>query len=613
MNEKELLHDVLLLLDQGKSFEAKCAVQKALQDFPDNIAFLEALGRIELNLFNFVESAKLFNRVIESDNRSQEAYVFLGECYLGMNMIDQAESVFEAALTLRADHKQALIGLVQVMIKKGEHETAIAMLRNLTTTYRDDPSIHAMLANQLASVNKAPEAEMHFRESLRLRPNNPVTINDFANLLTAHGQADAALELFEQALTTLPNDPVILFNIGNAYKVKKEFTKAIEYYERAMSRNLRIPAVYNNLGIAHKEMGELELAEEAYRQALLLNPDFHPTIANLGYIHTRRNDVKEAERCFRSTIELAPDYAEAHWLLSHILLLTGRFEEGWREYEWRWKVDNFPSPIRNFTQPQWKGESLKGKTILIHCEQGFGDSFNFVRYVPLVHQLGANVLLECPKKLFSLFTSVQGVASLFCIGDNLPDFDYHSPLLSLPLVFKTELRTIPMNIPYLEANPKTVERWRARITTAKGRENIGIVWRASHVDPGRWCPLEKLLSVVENENYNFYSLQLRENNEELYQSSRVYPIKDLSAYIADFSDTAAIIALMDRVISVDTGILHLAGAMGKDTIALLQFSPDWRWMLDISTSVWYSTVRLLRQARTGSWDNVIGELTTLLS
>jgi len=294
--------------------------------------------------------------------------------------------------------------------------------------------------------------------------------------------------------------------------------------------------------------------------------------------------------------------------MSLALLLTGNFREGWREYEWRWETKYLISSRRTFPQRLWDGSDIKGLTILLHAEQGFGDTIQFIRYAPLVARRGAKIIFECPKELISLLRSVEGIEEVIVRGETLPEFNLHCPLLSLPLAFDTTLETIPAMIPYITNDPTYTEKWKNKIDWADSRFRIGLAWAGN---PGfkqnryRNCELENFLPLTQLPRVIFYSLQKGEEAKEAKHPPGGMKIIDLTEDIHDFSDTAAFIENIDLVISIDTAVTHLAGAMGRPVWTLLPFSPEWRWMLNREDSPWYPTMRLFRQSSHGDWESVI--------
>jgi len=363
------------------------------------------------------------------------------------------------------------------------------------------------------------------------------------------------------------------------------------------------------LGVIALQSQNLEAGLILFGQAIEIKPDFIEAHVNHGYVLQQLQRLEEADTSFNRAIEIKSDYAQAHFYKAISLLLGGKFEPGWSAYEWRWKYDKFTSPRRNLEQPLWIGnEDIAGKAILVHAEQGLGDTIQFCRYTKLVKDLGARVLLEAPKSLVGLLSSLEGVDTLIESGSPLPKFDYHCPVLSLPLAFKTQMQTIPQPKPYLFSDPQKCELWEKRLTEKTGLR-VGLVWSggASHSnDHLRSLALEMLLRQLPR-GCHYVSLQkdVREIDKKALAESAIQHFGD---DLQDFSETAALCDLVDLVISVDTSVAHLAGALGKPTWILLPYSPDWRWLLDRHDSPWYESVRLYRQDQQLEWMPVLSRV-----
>jgi hypothetical protein len=314
---------------------------------------------------------------------------------------------------------------------------------------------------------------------------------------------------------------------------------------------------------------------------------------------------------YSKALELRKDFADAHFNQAIALLTIGDFRRGFEKYEWRWRRTGMPAPRRNYGRPLWLGEyPLQGRTILLHAEQGLGDTIQFARYVPLVARMGAKVVLEAQPELKALMERIEGVAAVVAGGELLPRFDVHCPLGSLPLAFKTEPATIPSTSPYLAVNDAYIGKWRPRLE-AHGRPRVAVAWSGNpeHMnDRNRSIPLSRLAPLWSAGMARFLAVQreLRSGDAELLaQEPRVIQI---GTHLDDFADTAAVCALVDLVITVDTSVAHLAGAMGRPVWILLPFSPDWRWTLSGESSQWYPSARLFRQPSFGDWDSVIERL-----
>jgi hypothetical protein len=329
-------------------------------------------------------------------------------------------------------------------------------------------------------------------------------------------------------------------------------------------------------------------------------------LTNLGTAFQAKNDLPAALANYRQAIALRPALPQAHFNEAVCLLLAGEMREGWQKYEYRWQCEQRKFK-RSFTPPLWLGaDSLTGKTLLVYPEQGLGDTLQFVRYVPLLAARGATVLLEVQPRLHTLMNSLPGAKAVYARGEVLPDFDVHCPLLSLPLAFSTTLNDIPASVPYLQAPADKVAHWRERLGSSHA-PRIGVVWSGGpyhKTDHLRSIPLEQFKAVLDP-NIRFFSLQKEVKEPDAVILAATPEITPLGEQIADFADTAAIIANLDLVISVDTAVAHLAGALGKPTWILLPFAPDWRWLLGRDDSPWYPSARLFRQTTPGDWDSVL--------
>jgi FKBP-type peptidyl-prolyl cis-trans isomerase 2 len=424
--------------------------------------------------------------------------------------------------------------------------------------------------------------------------------------LQDNGQIDEAISYYQKAIELNRNHSGAYYNLGVAFQEKRLVDQAVLFYEIAIGLNQEFTDAHHNLGVAFNEKGLFDEALICFQRVLQLKPDHAGAYYNLGNTLVAKGQFNEAMLCYKKAIEINPEHADAHWSVGLINLRLGNFEEGWKGYEWRWKLKDVMQQ-RNFTQPLWDGYNINGRIILLHAEQGFGDTIQFIRYAPLVAQRGAKVIVECQQELVALVRNVEGVHDVIPHGEQLPYFDIHCPLLSLPLVFGTGLDTIPASIPYINADPALVQKWRDKISPDGSTIKIGLAWAG---DPkpkfghSRSCSLE-LFSSLASDSITYYSLQKGDASAQAKNPSLEIRLIDYTEEIIDFSDTAAFIENIDLVISVDTAVAHLAGALGKPVWILLPFVPDWRWMVDRKNSPWYPTMRLFRQPTQGDWESLI--------
>jgi len=438
----------------------------------------------------------------------------------------------------------------------------------------------------------------------------------YADALQQAGLLEHAIVTYRRILTKVPNNPAAWNNLGVSLQDSNRISEAVSAFDRAVVLAPEHAAIHNNLAFALLEHGDPERAERWLRKGIALDPLLPELHNNLGNVAREQGDVREAVACYRRAIALRADFADAHWNLSQGLLTLGMFVEGWREYEWRWKRPGFTSPRRDFPIPLWDGGALRGRTLLIHAEQGMGDAIQCVRYCGILHSLGVNVVLECHKELVRLFRSLPGIIAVIPHGEPLPACDIHLPMMSLPRVMQTTLETVPRDVPYLVPPANLVAEWGERIGTRSSDVRVGIVWSGARTLKAllnRSCPLNVMLQLQNVPGVTLFSLQLGEAATELQAIPRSLRPVDLTESIVDMADTAAIISHLDLIVSIDTAVAHLGGAMGIPVWTLLPRMADWRWMLEREDSPWYPSMRLFRQKSAGDWPGLMGSVCSALS
>jgi hypothetical protein len=388
--------------------------------------------------------------------------------------------------------------------------------------------------------------------------------------------------------------------------------EAIESYQTARRRNPNFPDLYTGLGLALRAANRLIEAEESLREAVRRAPADASVHCNLGSLLSDSGRLEEAEQCFREAVRLSPESAEYPYNLGMLHLLTGRLQEGFAGYQHRWQVP--PLVPRPFKQPQWRGEPLGGRVLLLHAEQGMGDTLQFCRYLPLIDPAAA-VILEVQRPLVRLMRSLPGVRQIVAAGDTPPPFDVHCPLMSLPCAFGTELDTVPASIPYLHADPADAAVWRERLAPYGGLR-VGLVWAGKpdlqEVDRKRSLHFDQLAPILDLDGVTLVSLQKGPAAAQIAPSRHGAAVLDWTADLSDFADTAGLVANLDLVIGVDTSTTHLAGALGKPVWLLNRFNTCWRWLLDRDDSPWYPTLRQFRQKQPGDWAGVLAEVRAAL-
>ena len=502
------------------------------------------------------------------------------------------------------------------------------------------------------------KAKELYGEVVKLQPSNFECWHILGIFEYQSKNFDEALKRFKKVISINPRFAPAHSNMGLVLQDLKHLESSVASYDKAIEIDPTLFAAHNNRGNALKDLGLLQEALRSYQRALIYAPDYAEALYNLAEtfkalhqwevslthynraVHARTtyaeafnnrglmlqflNRVDEAIESFDQTLAIWPNYAPAHSNKSLALLLKGEYELGWAEHEWRWRMDEFTSAKRNFPQPQWVGQdlngaantalggssqSLLGKTILVHCEQGLGDTLQFCRYLPFLAQTGARILFEVQPALYSLLTQIAPKDALIRQGDPLPDFDFHCPLISLPYALSNSLSGIPSKGSYLVANSRKIEEWTHKLGK-KNKPRIGYIWSGNvhhHNDEFRSLPIKDLIPYLEalSHNFEWTCLQKEFRAGEREQLSQIPGWIDLSEFIRDFEDTAALCSLMDLVITVDTSVAHLAGALGRPTWLMLPFAPDWRWLMNRSDSPWYPSLKLFRQTAISDWKSVL--------
>jgi len=419
-----------------------------------------------------------------------------------------------------------------------------------------------------------------------------------------------ALRAMHRAAQLLPNDEEAHSNLGMALAEANELSAAEIFLRHAVTLNPRHAQALSNLGNLLSRQGRLADAEACQRQALEIEPNYVAALCNLGSTLHDLGRIDEANASYRRALEIEPDCAQAQWNASMSKLLTCNFAEGWEQYEWRWQTDAFLTTKRHFTQAQWSGrQSLQGKTILLHAEQGLGDILQFCRYAKIVAAHGATVILQVPAALKTVLSGLAGVTRLITDDDPLPALDLHCPLLSLPLACGTTLASIPADIPYLFAQASITAMWRERLP-ATHLPRVGVAWSGNPLhrhDYKRSIALSDFADLFDAQS-QFVCLQKEVRNSDQNVLNAHPDLVYFGDALQDFAQTAALIDLLDLVITVDTAVAHLAAAMGKTVWILLPFQADWRWLMQRSDSPWYPNARLFRQTGINDWSNVISEV-----
>ena len=562
----------------GRLTEAEQQYQLVLKSEPDKSVALYSLGLLFLQTSRYKEAVELVNKAIAKNPQVPQFHNTLGLAFESLGRFEEAMAAYRQAVLLKHDYAEAYHNMGIALHSQGQFAAAIEKCKL----------------------------------ALSFQPDYAQAYNTIGYALQMQEQFDEAIEAYQQAVRLKPDYAEAYNHLGVVLNAQKRYDQALDSYTKALQLDPDYIEAYNNIGVVWHAKGQFTEAVAAIEQALRINPEFAEAYYNLGNILKEQRKCAEAIKSYNQAIQLKPDYADAHWNLANTLLLNGDFTQGWQEYQWRqktrWKNIVYP---HDHSEPRWDGSSFAGKRLFVHCEQGLGDTLQFIRYLPMVKALGGTVIFTLMQPLISLLDQFEGIDKLVVLSSDKPDvkFDFYISLMDLPAIFRTTLDSIPDSLPYVYADSTKSDYWRTKLDGPDFK--VGIVWAGSpkhENDHNRSCMLKYFAPLASIEGVRLYSLQKDASATQLRQFPAEMVLANPAEEFEDFTDTAAVIENLDLVISVDTAIVHLAGAMGKSVWTLLPFAPDWRWMLDRDDSPWYPTMRLFRQEKWGDWDTVFARV-----
>ena len=582
---------------------AKCAASSA-EAYNNLGSALARLGRLE-------EAAANYLTAIQRAPTHAEAHSNLGVVFSNSGRYDDAARHFRQAIKFSPNLPNAHCRLGNARLSQGDLDEAIACYERAIALDPDDWDARFGLAVALREASRLDEAITAFERLEKIRPDDPEVHNNLGIAHSRLGNYHAAIECLKRAIERRPDHAPAYNNLGIALDALERYDEALAAYGRALEIEPRYAEAHSNLGTVLAKLQDFAGSLEEFEKALELKPGYAEAYNNRGVTYKEMRRLGEALANYDEAIRLKPDYVDARMNRALTCLLTGDFQAGWTEFEWRWKA---PGKARVLPRPEWDGRPLDGKAILLHCEQGLGDTLQFIRYANLVKRQGAKVIVRCPKALAAILGLCDDLDVIVAEGDPLPPFDCHAPLMSLARIFNTTLDTIPANVPYLRADRKLIERWAADLASGAGL-SIGIGWQGNpryQADRQRSIPLAAFAPVAELPGIQLFSLQKGTGVDQIAQLrgklhvEEFGPERDESS--GPFMDTAAIMALVDLVITSDTAIAHLAGGLGVKVWTALPYTADWRWLTGRSDSPWYPSMRLFRQAKPGDWRSVFDEM-----
>ncbi|HVT87918.1 MAG TPA: tetratricopeptide repeat protein [Tepidisphaeraceae bacterium] len=493
------------------------------------------------------------------------------------------------------------------------------------------------------SAGQLQQAEQIYRQILQEMPDQPDALHLLGVIGQQVGQLETAAEFIERAIAVQPAAAIYHSNLAEVYRqlgklnqAEASALRAIEIdpmmavahghlglilldagreqeAEASLRQSLKlapdVAIVHNNLGAALSKQGRISEAKTEYLKAINLQHNNAGFLNNAGTAFRQESDIDQAMNYWEQAVAVAPQYADPNWNMALTSLAKGNFEKGWPLYEWRFKSGGGRQFLREYLTPRWDGADLRDKTIMLYPEQGYGDIVMFARFIPKLAEMGAKVILHCPAEMVDLLKGVEGVSQVVPLEDALPDFDTYQALLSLPMVLKTTLKTLPAKVPYIAVDSNRRAEWTARIGAYPGKVKVGLYFKGRATpDPSRSVRLAELAPLGEATGTSFFSLQTGDGMSELAGAPPELRVVDLGQHIKDFADTAAAITNLDLLITIDTAAAHVAGAIGATVWTMIPHIADFRWMLEGESTPWYPTMRLFRQSRPNDWSDVIQHL-----
>jgi len=559
----------------GHLQQAEESYRRILESKPDHADALHLLGLVYCKMGNTCKGKTLISQAVAIDSQAPLFYVSLGDVLQAENKHEAAVGYYRKALDLKPDMIQALCNMANALREKGDVAQAIDLYEKCLAVNPHLPDVHNNLGLAQYHRNRFRTAEGCFKEALRLNPHYAEAYN----------------------------------NLGNVYRDQLQFEDAICQYQKALSLMPKNSGIHYNIGLAFQMWGQLVRAQEFYQRTLEMDPTHADAYNNLGKLYHDANLMDAAIEMYDNAIHLDAGHYDARFNRALLLLACARFEEGWREYEWRFKRKEwqkiYPHRLR---APRWDGSDFSGKRLLVHSEQGFGDTIQFIRYLPEVKALGSTVIFEAQRELCKLLEGFNGIDILRCLSFEHPplqDYDLQIPLMSLPGLFGTTPDAIPASVPYLHASRENRMKWQGRVA-GRGLK-IGLAWAAKTTYAhAKSCGLENFLPLTDLQGIRIYGLQ----KDGAAAQIKHFPsdLINLGEEFENFADTAGAIDCLDLIISVDTAVAHLAGAMGKRVWVLLPFAADWRWLTERRDSPWYPTMRLFRQQKPRDWQPVVNQV-----
>jgi len=591
--------------------------RQVLQAEPEHPDSLHLLGVIAHQKGDHVQAVELIARAIEIHDGDPAYRSNLAIALRALNRLDEAIDQLRQAIGADPDYAVAHKNLGVTLNQLGRSKEAAKHLERAIDLSPDDAGAHKSLGLAMLNQGRPDQAIEHFSRASALKPDDHEAANNLGVVLKDIGRLDEAVTTFRRALRLRPEFAEAHNNLGTALSIQGKLTEALESFREALRNDPNCVDALHNLGAALRDLGQLREGEKFLREAIQRSPGDVEAHNNLGADLQSQGRYDEAMAEYQYVLRARPDHVWAHFNRSTVLLAEGDFEHGWLEYEWRLKRPGLA--VRTFRRPYWDGSDRPDHTLLLYAEQGLGDTLQFIRYASMARRRVGKVIVECQQLLAPLLSRCKGIDQLIARGSDLPEFDCHAPLMSLPGIMKTSSANVPADLPYLFADPKLVSQWLPKLQSLEGFR-VGINWQGNpkfRRDHHRSMPLACFAPLAEVTGVRLLSLQWGPGREQLDDGSLGFEVldfgDDLDKASGAFMDRAAIMSGIDLLITSDTAIAHLAGGMGLPVWVAVPFSPDWRWGLDGQGCPWYPSMRLFRQHRLGNWKTVFGEMADRLA
>jgi len=590
-------------------------IDKALASLPNQPIFLNSLGTAMWQCGRVEEARDLFYRVISLKPDYVEAQYNLGNAFKMLQQFDKAIAQYQAAIDLDPGYVNAYNDLGLVYLKNERYQQAI---EHFNLALELDPAryeLHVNLANSLQSFGELDAALISIHNALALSPGDAKMYNNLGSIYNQQGNVTDAIHALRQAIELDPQLSEALYNLGYLLHEQGEYDESLRMFDAVLSVAPDWAAAWVNRGNTLFSLHRYDDAIAGFEKAADLQPGLVVAYMNIATAYRRLCNLEKSMDYYGKALTLRPGDAKSHFGKALVLLKSGRFDAGWRHYEWRFEATKgHYTGALDLAHPEWTGAPFREKTLLVRGEQGLGDIIHFVRYLSLVKPLGGRVVLTGSPLLKRLLGNTPGIDKF--IGYDEPEvseFDFHVPLLSLPRIFCANLNSIPGTVPYVSADELEVENWRRRLDSTQF--NVGLAW-AGNPDQAenrhRSCPLTALAPLGRIEGATFYSLQKGDGADQLENPPEGLRLIDYTEELGDLADTAALMKALDLVITIDTAPAHLAGALAKPVWTMLWFAHCWRYLQDREDSPWYPTMRLFRQPRIGDWDSVVSRVAEAL-